>query len=354
MKTTPRIALVLVVGLSIAALSNAQPFPADGLVAYYPFRGNANDASGHENNGMVHGATLTSDRFGHANSAYDFDGSSSYIGFRSVPMRQVDDVTISLWIKPAATSQHSTPVCLGYDDGNTGDGFALGMSADCYYPGNHFFTVFGGVAWLDTGYAFAQANAWYQLVMVRSSGTTRYYVNAIQTPNTSHDNPTTPTAFTIGSSTGVRFFHGAIADVRIYARALATSEVKELYNLEARFSSSGNQRATPAKSLGDNAALPEAFTSGQTQPYHRSVTQAKPEATVVPAVVTLGFAPTLTIKGAAGDRYLIQRSSDLSSSNNWKTVSSVTLTQPVQIWVDTNIDAASPFNNRYFYQLTPQ
>jgi len=46
----------------------------DGLVAYYPFNGNANDESGNGNNGTVNGATLTSDRFGNANSAYSFDG----------------------------------------------------------------------------------------------------------------------------------------------------------------------------------------------------------------------------------------------------------------------------------------
>ena len=49
--------------------------PNTGLVAYYPFNGNANDESGNGNNGTVNGATLTTDRDGNANSAYDFDGS---------------------------------------------------------------------------------------------------------------------------------------------------------------------------------------------------------------------------------------------------------------------------------------
>lgn len=43
-----------------------------GLVAYFPFNGNANDESGNGLNGLVHGATLTSDRFGKANSCYLF------------------------------------------------------------------------------------------------------------------------------------------------------------------------------------------------------------------------------------------------------------------------------------------
>lgn len=42
--------------------------------AYYPFNGNANDASGNGHNGTVTGATLTTDKSGVANRAYSFDG----------------------------------------------------------------------------------------------------------------------------------------------------------------------------------------------------------------------------------------------------------------------------------------
>ncbi|MEI6421895.1 MAG: FG-GAP-like repeat-containing protein, partial [Lentisphaerota bacterium] len=48
------------------------------LVAYYPFNGNANDESGNGNNGTVNGATLIADRFENANSAYSFNGNSTY------------------------------------------------------------------------------------------------------------------------------------------------------------------------------------------------------------------------------------------------------------------------------------
>ena len=45
-----------------------------GLVAYYPFNGNANDASGNGNNAIFNNATLAADRLGNANSAYSFNG----------------------------------------------------------------------------------------------------------------------------------------------------------------------------------------------------------------------------------------------------------------------------------------
>ena len=48
--------------------------PTNGLVGYWGFNGTANDQSGNGNNGTENGATLTTDRFGNANSAYSFDG----------------------------------------------------------------------------------------------------------------------------------------------------------------------------------------------------------------------------------------------------------------------------------------
>ncbi|HPT71753.1 MAG TPA: hypothetical protein PLE74_05685 [Candidatus Cloacimonadota bacterium] len=55
------------------------PPPTNGLVGYWSFTGNANDISGNSNNGVVTGATLTSDRFGSQNAAYNFNGSNNYI-----------------------------------------------------------------------------------------------------------------------------------------------------------------------------------------------------------------------------------------------------------------------------------
>ncbi len=49
-------------------------FINDGLVACYPFNGNADDESGNGNHGTVYSAILTDDRFGNMNSAYSFNG----------------------------------------------------------------------------------------------------------------------------------------------------------------------------------------------------------------------------------------------------------------------------------------
>lgn len=67
--------MAIVIGLSGIAVADLN----DGLVAYYPFNGNANDESDNGNHGIVSGAILTADWFGNANSAYSFDGVDDYI-----------------------------------------------------------------------------------------------------------------------------------------------------------------------------------------------------------------------------------------------------------------------------------
>ncbi|HTB99868.1 MAG TPA: hypothetical protein VK705_04240, partial [Ferruginibacter sp.] len=52
----------------------------NGLIAYYNFNGGSlADSSGYGNNIIFSSATPTADRFGNPNSAYLFDGASSYM-----------------------------------------------------------------------------------------------------------------------------------------------------------------------------------------------------------------------------------------------------------------------------------
>ena len=74
---------------------------------------------------------------------------------------------------------------------------------------------------------------------------------------------------------------------------------------------------------------------------------------VEPAGVSLGFCPALTISGVIGYSYIIQSSADLKDTNAWVTLTNLTLTQPVQLWVDTNVDASSPFNPKHFHRVLP-
>ncbi len=69
----------LIVNSSILYSQLPTYVPANDLIAWYPYNGNAIDASGNGNNGIVNGATLTNDRFGNSNSTYNFTGITNAI-----------------------------------------------------------------------------------------------------------------------------------------------------------------------------------------------------------------------------------------------------------------------------------
>jgi hypothetical protein len=84
-----------------------------------------------------------------------------------------------------------------------------------------------------------------------------------------------------------------------------------------------------------------------------SVTNIAEQVVVNPAGISLGFYPGLTISGVAGYSYIIQSSTNLANTNSWVTKTNLTLTLPMQLWIDTNVDASSPFNTKTFYQVLP-
>ena len=81
MKTITKILLFTLTALLVLAgctkkgpSPNLCPTVCDGLVAYYPFYGDATDKSGNGQDGKVVGASMTKDRNGYPNHAYRFEG----------------------------------------------------------------------------------------------------------------------------------------------------------------------------------------------------------------------------------------------------------------------------------------
>jgi hypothetical protein len=73
--------------------------PTIGLVGKYSFTGNANNEIGNYANGTVYGATLTNDRFGTANSAYQFTLASDHILVPNTNLFAKNEISISIWAK---------------------------------------------------------------------------------------------------------------------------------------------------------------------------------------------------------------------------------------------------------------
>ncbi len=84
-----------------------------------------------------------------------------------------------------------------------------------------------------------------------------------------------------------------------------------------------------------------------------SVTNTPAQVVVNPAGVSLGMFPGVYVSGVVGYTYTIQASADLRNTNSWTTVAAMTLMQPVQLWVDFNVNALSPTNPHKFYRVMP-
>ena len=84
---------------------------SEGLVAYYPFNGNANDESGNGNDGELKGDILSVDRFGKSNSAVQFKGKGDYVAVkRDSSIITNSGFSISFWVIGDFNASKQCPV----------------------------------------------------------------------------------------------------------------------------------------------------------------------------------------------------------------------------------------------------
>jgi hypothetical protein len=221
-----------------APTAQAQSSLASGLVAYYPFKGNANDASGNGNNGTVVGATLTPDRFGSPDSAYSFDGISNLISIPDFSQADANVHTLSVWILANSwTNINSSAIYVDIfdkDDATAGQRQWVYQGTQTGQIRAAVFTSMGEYD-LDT-ISQLQTNQWYQVVTVWDGTNESAFVNGV------FDSSIPAPGTLVQASAPVRiggnpvddqeFFDGKINDVRIYNRALSASEVQQLYAVE--------------------------------------------------------------------------------------------------------------------------
>ena len=232
---TLKITLAIVAIVALFANANAQSFITNGLVAYYPFAGNVNDLTGNGNNGTNFGAALTTNRFGLSNSAYYFNG-SSYIGFGSV-ISNYAVMTISSWFQTTNFAANKENGIVMKKRQDSGIGARLGVFGTKCDAG--FNDTLNNIAVFSS--SNIASNLWHQAIFVNNGTNITLYLDGIlvgQTPtpyNLKASGAVSGMPLIIGNdpSGANRFFTGAIDDVRIYNRALTSSEVAQLYANES-------------------------------------------------------------------------------------------------------------------------
>jgi len=225
----------------------------NGLVGYWPFCGNANDASGNGNNGTVNGATLTTDRFGMANSAYSFDGINDFINTQSSGPLGNSNRSLSIWLN-SNSSNLSQIIGYGYQPPSGGE-FNLLINQIC--PGitidihNNYITY--------TSINLTDGN-WHNIVCVYDNSISSnilgvmIYVDGVLLINSNCQNPINVNVNTLNTplnfgryQVGYNYFNGQLDDIGIWNRALTQQEVTQLYNAgQATYSWSPGGATTPS------------------------------------------------------------------------------------------------------------
>jgi hypothetical protein len=214
-----------------------------GLVAYFPFTGNAIDESGNGNNGTVFNAILANDRFGKSNSAYQFNGTTSFIDVTDNFFDNGwENSTVSLWFN---SETNQSPAVYGGQtllSTNASNGFVVGYSyenSQKIYVWKSSTSTSGWDILVNDAMNINPVilNEWYFVTIVKTGLNYTYYINGkidksfitstISSPNTMYP-------IRIGGvitplpSDNRELFTGRIDDIRIYNRALAQSEITYL------------------------------------------------------------------------------------------------------------------------------
>ena len=216
----------------------------DGLLAFYPFSGNALDSTSHNYDGIVSGAMLTTDRNGIANASYSFDGVDDYIHVpHTEALNLPGDFSISLWAEVSSSQvphEGINDILRKWNGNHEGYPFAiayLNPLADDAFEDKLIYVRYDGqgCSHAPTSYSSTIENDEFQhIVLVKQGNTLRQYLNNVLIQEFT-DNTTCSTGNTADMTIGcrgnlVRFFKGKIDDIRIYSRALTGSELSNLYN----------------------------------------------------------------------------------------------------------------------------
>ncbi len=229
-------------GLLLGALllltlnSSAQNWLTNGLVAYYPFDGNANDASGNGNGAVVYGASLGTNRFNQTGNGYRFNAKFQWVGttnYNGFP-ESTNDFTVSAWIKLEKLNPSDHAIIFA---NHLVDNFQLGMipfnasgTALQFYTGN-------GMVCQSTQ-LLLQSNTWYNVAIVRRQNVVTLFVDGtnvgqsvVNTGNNATDSYRN-LDFGFRGSSSQHQLYGQIDDIRIYNRAISTNEVGQIYRLD--------------------------------------------------------------------------------------------------------------------------
>ena len=237
-----------------------------GLVAYYPFDGNANDMSGHGHHGTVNGNVKpTTGRKNDPNGAYQFPGKAmNYISVPNSSDLNNDSFTINAWVYTDKNDYNKNYIVDKGRDINVGT-YRLGVDgvgACTKYSGTN------GV-WIKK---IPEVRQWHMITGTVSGNKAKFYIDgklAAENTLTTNFKCNTSDPLTIGMhyyngcpSNWAYAYYGKIDDLSIFNRALSAEEIAELHDFNGDYQISAQNTTASTYNNNNDDNLPNNLKRG--------------------------------------------------------------------------------------------
>lgn len=259
--------------------------PGIGLVAHFPFDGDANDRTSNALNASAHSVTYGTDRVGGTNKACAFNGTDAYLDIPD-PLNKLSfdarsqNYSISSWVYLNSVNTPDDQVLLlGRNNATSPYPYYLVYSR---YMNRFMWQTWDGngspgVVGVSNATA-PQAGTWYHLVLTMENGRQRLFINGVDETTPLYNGGQIPNGYgNTQNSDGVRnigryagappnLFNGKLDDLKIYNKALSPAEVADAYGAPVTVPDRYEQQVslTAASVVGGSTIYP--YNAGGTVP----------------------------------------------------------------------------------------
>jgi chitodextrinase len=218
-----------------AEINTSEP----GLIAWYKFDGNANDATPYANHGATGGNPIyeaVTHPNGTGNQAIKFDGVQDSVLMPNAVQLISDYATVSFWIRPDAVSVDAEAYVIDFGHWSQRYKISLPQHLKIVWTTNSNNAVSDNfIHDMDSkdGNELIVGNWWY-VTMVHDGTNDIIYLDGVDVNNLPAAGTLNSTSFPLGMGSnpidGGQYFNGALDEVKFYNKALTPGEVANLFN----------------------------------------------------------------------------------------------------------------------------